>query len=105
MLDSPSSKVLSRQQKTMIFLKRGIFISTGARCCSEHISQGHLTLESFNKICVQADRLNINSVGFQEFLDDIRRILFSQKNFDFDDASCLTEEEYQNIVGLKKGNQ
>ncbi len=80
-------------------------MSPEARCCSEYIYQGHLTIESFNKICVsQADRLSIDSVGFQEFLSDVRTILFSQKKIDFDDPSCLDEEAYRNIVGLKKGN-
>jgi hypothetical protein len=104
-LDSPSLKVLSKEQRTMIFLKRGIFVSPGARCCSTHIYKDHLTAESFHKICVsQADRLTVDSVGFQEFVSDVRTILFSQKNFDFDDPSCLDEEAYRNIVGLRKGN-
>ncbi len=89
----------------MIFLKRGVLVSPGARCCSDHIYQGHLTAESFDKIVVsQADRLNIDSSGFQEFISDVRTILFSQKKFDFDDPSCLDEEGYQSMVGLKKGN-
>jgi hypothetical protein len=104
-LDPERSKVLSKAQSTMIFLKRGIFVSSGARCCSEHIYQEHLTAESLNKICVsQADRLKIDSVGFQEFLEDVRTILFSQKNFDFDNPSCLDEEGYRSVVGLGKGN-
>ena len=87
----------------MIFLKRGIFVSSGARCCAEHIYQGQLTVESFNKICVsQADCLKIDSVGFREFLEDVRTILFSQRNFDFDNPSCLDEEGYRSVVGLGK---
>lgn len=89
----------------MIFLKRGISVSEGARCCSHHIYKDQLTAESFGKICVlKADRLNISSTDFQEFLEDVRIILFKQKSFDFDDASCLDEEGYRSIVGLAKGN-
>jgi hypothetical protein len=105
MLDPPLSKVLSQSQRTMIFLKRGIYVSTGARCCSDHIYQDHLTAGSFDKICVsQADRLKMDSVGFQEFLSDVRVILFGQKQFDFNDPSCLDEEAYRNLLGLKRGN-
>ncbi|CAF4364952.1 unnamed protein product, partial [Rotaria sordida] len=32
--DSCSAKVLSRIQRTMIFLKCGIFVAPGARCCT-----------------------------------------------------------------------
>ena len=88
----------------MIFLKRGVFVSTGARCCSDHIYQDHLTVESLGKIVVsQPDRLNMDSIGFQEFLSDVRTIIFSQKNFDFDDPSCLDEDTYRSVVGLSKG--
>lgn len=89
----------------MIFVKRGIFVPEDARCCSHHIYKDQLTVESFGKICVsKADRLNISSADFQEFVEDVRTILFKQKSFDFDDASCLDEEGYRNIVGLDKGN-
>ena len=89
----------------MICLKRGIYAATGARCCSDHIYQDHVTAESFDKICVsQADRLEIDSAGFQEFLFDVRTILFDQKRFDFDDPSCLDQEAYGIILGLKRGN-
>ncbi len=65
MLDHPSSKFFSQPQRTMIFLKREIYVSSGARCCSNHIYPGHLTAESFQKICVsQVGRLKIDSIGF-----------------------------------------
>ena len=87
----------------MIFLKRGIFVPIGARYCYDHISQEHLTAESLNKVCVsQTDSLKIDSVGFQEFLKDVRTILFSQKKFDFDNPLCLDEEGYRSVVGLGK---
>jgi hypothetical protein len=64
MLNPPSSKVLYQSQRTMIFLKRGIYVSTGARCCSDHMYQDRLTAGSFDKICVsQADRLKMDSRG------------------------------------------
>ena len=89
----------------MIFLKRGIFVSSGARCCSDHTYLEHLTVESFNKIFVsQADCLKTDAAGFQEFLEDVRTILFSRKNFDFDNPSCFDEEGYRSVVGLGKGN-
>jgi hypothetical protein len=50
------------------------------------------------------DRFNIDSVAFQEFLSDVRAMLINQKSIDFDDPSCLDEEEYQCIAGLSKGN-
>ena len=105
-LDPQSSKVLSKAQRTIIFVKRGVSVPEDARCCSHYIYKDQLTVESFRKICVfKADRLNISSTDFQEFVEDVRTMLFKQKSFDlFDDASCLDEEGYRNIVGLGKGN-
>jgi hypothetical protein len=89
----------------MIFLKRGVFIVPGARCCSTHIYKNHLTVESLGKIQVsKPDRFNIDSVGFQTFITDVSTMLINQKTFDFDDPSCLGDEEYRCIVGLSKGN-
>jgi hypothetical protein len=89
----------------MIFVKRGVFIVPGARCCSNHIYKKHLTVEAFGKIEVsKPDRLDIDSVGFQQFLADVSAMLINQKSFDFDDPSSLDEEEYRCIVGLSKGN-
>ncbi|CAM4970589.1 unnamed protein product [Rotaria socialis] len=44
-----SAKVLSSVQRTMIFLKRGVFVSPGSRCWSEHVVKKQLTVESFDK--------------------------------------------------------
>jgi hypothetical protein len=103
--DPSPAKVLTQAQRTMIFLKRGVFIVPGARCCSDHIYKNHLTAESLGKIdASKPDRFNIDSVGFQEFISDVRAMLINQKSFDFDDPSCLDEEGYRCIVGLSKGN-
>ncbi|CAF1526038.1 unnamed protein product, partial [Rotaria sordida] len=81
--DSCSAKVLSRIQRTMIFLKCGISVAPGSRCCTSHLCEDELTIKSFDHI-------------------HIRTILFKQKKFDFDDPSCFSDEGYQAIVGLSK---
>ena len=100
-----SGKVLSSVQRTMIFLKRGIFVPPGTRCCRTHVVRKQLTVESFNKICAsKADHWTLDTVGFQMLLRDLRSILSSQNSFSFDDPSSLNEEAYKTIVGLTRGN-
>ena len=100
-----SGKVLSSVQRTMIFLKRGIFVPPGTRCCRTHVVRKQLTVESFNKICAsKADHWTLDAVGFQMLLRDLRSILFSQNSFSFDDLSSSNEEAYETIVGLTRGN-
>jgi hypothetical protein len=102
-----TAKVLSSTQRTMIFLKRGVFIPPGSRCCSGHLDlvKKQLTSKSFGQIRVsKPDRLTLDSVGFQVLLEDVRSVLHCQKSFDFDDPTSLDEEEYKTIVGLTKGS-
>jgi hypothetical protein len=100
-----SSKVLLSTQRTMIFLKRGVFVPAGTRCCSHHLFEKQLTDESFGQICVsKADRLTLDSVGFQVLLADIRSMFSCQISFSFDDPTSLDEEAYKTIVGLTKGS-
>ncbi|CAF2102623.1 unnamed protein product, partial [Rotaria magnacalcarata] len=98
-----SAKVLSSVQRTMIFLKRGVFVSPGSRCCSEHIVKKQLTVESFDKICIsKTDCWTLDSFGLQVLLTDIRSMLLQQNSFNFDDPTSLNEEAYKTIVGLTK---
>lgn len=98
-------KVLSSVQRTMIFLKRGIFVPPGTRCCRDHVVRKQLTVESFNKICVsKADHWTLDAVEFQMLLTDVRSILSYQNGFSFDDPSSMNEEAYKSIVGLTRGN-
>ncbi|CAM4847138.1 unnamed protein product [Rotaria magnacalcarata] len=101
--DPCSTKVLSRIQRTMIFLKCGIIAAPGSRCCTSHLCEDGLTIKSFDHIRIsKPDRWQIDSIEFQIFVEDIRVILFKQKKFDFDDPSCFSDEGYQTIVGLCK---
>ncbi|CAM4907558.1 unnamed protein product [Rotaria socialis] len=98
-----SAKVLSSVQPTMIFLKRGVFVSSGSRCCSEHVVKKQLTVESFDKICItRTDCWTLDSFGLQVLLTDTRSMLLQQNSFNFDDPTSLNEEAYKTIVGLTK---
>jgi hypothetical protein len=102
--DSCSAKVLSRIQRTMIFLRCGIVVAPGSRCCKSHLCEDELTIKSYDHIRVsKPDRWKIDSDEFQIFVEDIRSILFKQNIFDFDDPSCFSDEGYHAIVGLRKG--
>ncbi|CAF3336142.1 unnamed protein product [Rotaria sp. Silwood2] len=67
--DSCSAKVLSRIQRTMVFLKCGIFVAPGSRCCTSHLCEDGLTIKSFDHIRVsKPDRWKIDSDEFQIFV-------------------------------------
>jgi len=88
----------------MIFLKCGIAVVPGSRCCKDHLCEDEVTFKSLDHIRVsKADQWKINSDEFQMFVADVRAMLFKQKTFDFDDPMCFSDEGYHSIVGLTKG--
>ena len=76
----------------------------GALCCSDHLYNGHLNYESLWQINGSlADRLILDSDATDSLLNDFRSAIQTVNVFDFDDPSCLKDETYYNITGLKKG--
>ena len=99
------AKVLSSSHRMLIFLKRGVFIPPGSRCCPDHLVAKQLTIKSFGQVrASKPDRLTVDSVGFQVLLDDMRSILHCQKSFNFDDPASMNDEAYKTVVGLSKGS-
>lgn len=99
-------KVITEQQRKMIFMKRGIFVPPGNRCCSVHIYNDHLSFEALQLIKPStADVVYLNTKAVIELLDDCAHLIRSTKTFDFDDPSSLDENSYYAITGLKKGKR
>ncbi len=89
----------------LVFLKRGILIPDGARCCPEHLYKQQLSFDSLGRIRAnQMDQLVCDANRLQEILNDCRLLLENQKTFDFDDPYSLDNKDYYNITGLQKGN-
>ena len=103
-MNDGACKTLSNQQRTWIFLTRGIFIPKGARCCSSHIymkqsnsnSLYQIRANHVNDLVFDANRLN-------EVFSDFCLLVENLKKFDFDDPYCLSDIDYYNITGLHKG--
>ena len=65
----------------MIFLKCGVIVAPGSRCCTSHLCEDELTIKPFDHIRVsKPGRWKIDSDEFQMFVEDIRIISFKQKN-------------------------
>jgi len=89
----------------LVFLKRGILIPIGARCCPEHVYKRQLNFDSLSLIRAnQVDQLVCDVKHLEEILKDCRLILEKQQTFDFDDPCSLEDKDYYNITGLHKGN-
>ncbi|CAF1687657.1 unnamed protein product, partial [Adineta ricciae] len=48
--DGSSSKVSSTEQQKSVFIKRGIIVPPGSRCCRDHLYGKHLTYKGPHQI-------------------------------------------------------
>ena len=103
--DHGTFKVISEDQRRMVFVKRGMLVPVGNRCCSVHLYNGHLSYEATQEINASiTDVMCLDSNAVALLVDDCCKTAREMKTFDFDDPSSLDNEAYYNITGLKKGN-
>ncbi|CAF0906964.1 unnamed protein product, partial [Didymodactylos carnosus] len=94
-----------RQMRAAIFIKGGVYIPKGSRCCAHHLFKKSLTFEAYQQISGPiSDVITYTSSDVLQLLHDFRRVsAVMQKNaFDFDDPSSLSDTAYYNLTGLKK---
>jgi hypothetical protein len=88
----------------MVFVKRGILVPVGNRCCSVHVYNGHLSYEAMQEIKASiTDVMCLDSNAVALLVDDGCKTVQEMKTFDFDDPASLDNEAYYNITGLEKG--
>lgn len=103
-IDSSSLEVLTDSQRNNVFLKKGVWISKGSRCCSNHLYKRHLSYESLNQINgLYVDQLVFSIDDVHRMINDFRTLSTTNMSFDFDDPGSLSDESYRNITGLQKG--
>jgi hypothetical protein len=78
--DSKSMRVLSDEQRTMIFLTRGIWVPKGVRCCSNHLYKGYLSYEARQSVKQsKVDDIILNQSDVEKLIDDFLSISMTQE--------------------------
>jgi hypothetical protein len=102
--DVAPSKVLSKEQQKMVFVKRGIVVPAGTRCCRRHLYNNHLSYHALQEITpAKVDLVSFDANSVAELVTDCCTTIQNMKTFDFDDPNSLNEESYYNMTGLRKG--
>jgi hypothetical protein len=102
--DVAPSKVLSKEQQKMVFVKRGIVVPAGTRCCRHHLYNNHLSYHALQEITpAKVDLVSFDANSVAELVTDCCTTIQNMKTFDFDDPNSLNEESYYNMTGLRKG--
>ena len=88
----------------MVFVRRGIVVPAGTRCCRRHLYNNHLTFDALQQItAAKVGRMTFDANSVIELVTDCCTTIQNMKTFDFDDPTSLNEESYYNMTGLKKG--
>lgn len=102
--DGSSSKVLSTEQQKLVFIKRGIVVPPGSRCCRHHLYKNHLTYEALHQIVpMKIDPVVFDAKGVMDLVTECCTTIQHMRTFDFDDPTSLDDESYYNFTGLEKG--
>jgi hypothetical protein len=97
-------QVLSNEQRTMVFLKRGIFVPKNSRCCTDHLYRRQLTFEALKRIQrSQLDQLILNDADVKKLFEDCQSAMSRASSFDFDDPTSPDDQGYKTITGLSRG--
>ena len=85
-------KVMSESQRKMVFVKRGILVPTGNRCCKKHLYNDHLSFEALQRITgTEVDVVSLDANAVIELVGDCCRTIQFMKTFDFDDPTSLDD--------------
>ncbi|XP_062589596.1 uncharacterized protein LOC134251226 isoform X2 [Saccostrea cucullata] len=100
----PKLVVVSSNERHSVFLRQGVLIPSGSRCCTRHIPDGRFTEEALEKISAFSATSTLNRTSIVDMLMYLREIalLNGGKRIDFDDPSALSEKEYVSLTGISK---
>lgn len=95
---------LKTDQRYFVFLKKGIFITPGARCCEEHMDNKQLTYDALQRITGSISSSETwNSKEINQCFFRLRSAINSLRVFDFDDPCYMHDYDYLTMTGLSKG--
>jgi len=102
--DQAPAKVLTKEQQRMVFVKRGVVVPSGSRCCRSHLYKNHLTYEALQQIRpTKVDTVSLDANGVVQLVNDCCMAIQNAKTFNFDDPTSLDDESCYNMTGLRKG--
>ena len=98
-----SSKIVSTEDRDLIFLKKNILISEGAPCYPQHMVDHRLEKNAIDKIAPFSIRnIQFNSTDVQLMINKSQMPFEQRKRFDFDSPASLSDDEYKILTGLTK---
>ena len=96
--------MLFDEQRTMIFLRRGIWVPKDVHCCSNHLYKGNISHEARQSVKQsRVDDIILNTNDVVKLIDDFRLTLKYAGSLNFDDPGALDNETYKIITGVDQG--
>ena len=96
-------QVVPRQAAIDVFVKHGILIPAGTRCCRSHLSGNAFKgNEDFTKVNL-LDESQLTGKETEKLLNDMRKKASMRTGVNFNESSQLSDQEYYDLTGLWRG--
>lgn len=97
----PKLVAVSHHVRLLVFIRREIIIPSGARCCVRHLENGKMVDDAMQQIRTNESTM-LNKTFILSLIKDLREKAFQQSRLDFDDESCMDDDEYRVLTGFSR---
>ncbi|XP_062616715.1 uncharacterized protein LOC134278416 [Saccostrea cucullata] len=86
------------------FIRKGIVVPAGVRCCPVHIDADHFTQDALEKITPLSEEVALSRTSIKDLLENSRNFVIdrTKHRLDFDHRQALSDEDYVTLTGLSK---
>ena len=92
-----------RSARRQSFIETGIYITTGKRCCKNHLSGKSFTDTALGSLNPISNNTCLSEKDIEILLQDIRKVA-RKKGLDFDTPGQLSVSDYYTLMGLTMEN-
>lgn len=87
-----------------VYLRKGIFVPAGVRCCPVHLDGEQFTDDALDETKPVSNEVNLNKTNIKLLLEHGRSFVIERTNYrlDFDHTHALTDEDYLTLTGISK---
>jgi hypothetical protein len=100
----PKIIVVSDKLRLNVYVRKGIIVPAGARCCPAHIKDEQFSEEALGKITPFSEEVTLSRTSIRLLLETSRNLLLEKYKIriDFDHPDALTDDDYITLTGVSK---
>lgn len=96
-------KKITLKAQSHAFINSNIIIPSGSRCCSSHLCDGLLSEDAMKSLKVFSESTVIPVKELESLMQEVRKIAL-KKALDFDNPTCLSDNDYYQLTGISRND-